>query len=144
MYMYTYVYVYNARYASSGSAPLSDYMVQVSASSSFDTTSTATVRISSGNSAATVTYLLTEADVAFLAANTAYYVRANASNTVCVSVTVGVCVLPPSLWSCRVKMAIRQKNYRTVLTKHTQDCWVVPIHPMAKCHTLLRMKPDFI
>jgi hypothetical protein len=75
-------------------------MVQVSASSSFDTTSTATVRISSGNSAATVTYLLTEADVAFLAANTAYYVHANASNMVFVSVIVGVCARALSLSLC--------------------------------------------
>ena len=69
-------------YASSGSAPLSDYMVELSSSSSFDAASTAAVRISSQNSAATVTKTLTGADVAFLAANTEYYVRGNASNSV--------------------------------------------------------------
>ena len=76
-------------YASSGSAPLSHYMVEVSTSSSFDAASTAAVQISSQNSAATVTQTLTGADVAFLAENAEYYVRSNTSNSVRLYVFVG-------------------------------------------------------
>ena len=61
-------------------------MVEVSSSSSFDTASTAAVRISSQNSSATVRQTLTGADVAFLAENKEYYVRGNASNAVCLHV----------------------------------------------------------
>ena len=78
------------------------------------------MRIDSGNSTATVTYLLTEAEVAFLTANTAYYVRANASNLVCVSVTVGVCVyINRGIWHNRFShLQISKKNLKISYQPH--------------------------
>ena len=124
-------------YASSGSAPLSDYMVEVSSSSSFDAASTAAVRISSQNSAATVTQTLTGDDVAFLAENAQYYVRGNASNSVCLYVCVdtGACIRGPgerfshskcesrlcvhatnSAFSCTGCIQVAQSAYSSVVT----------------------------